>query len=84
MLANAAVDSYGLVAPFLLAGAFSLLASLLISLTWNENYGSDKNASKKSDSKGANKPPALSFFQVAGFIVSSTSNWFQKVSNLSF
>ena len=73
MLANAAVDSHGLVAPFLLAGVFSLLAFLLISLTWKENYGSDKNASKKTDSKGAKVPPTLSFFQVAGFIVSSKS-----------
>ncbi len=74
LLANIAVEHYGLVAPFLLAGVISIVAFLLISLVWDENYGSDRETTKKTRSKNS-KDSVLSFFQVAGFIMSSNMDF---------
>jgi hypothetical protein len=53
-MANYSVEHYGLVSPFLLAGSVSIIAFIVISMSWEENYGSldeeDNSKSNKNDS----------------------------------
>jgi hypothetical protein len=41
IIANVAVDQYGLVAPFMIAGICCVVAFCMISFMWDENYGEE-------------------------------------------
>ncbi|KAJ3006358.1 UNVERIFIED_CONTAM: Molybdate-anion transporter, partial [Siphonaria sp. JEL0065] len=48
IIANAAVDVYGLVAPFMIAICFFVLGLFVVMLTWNENYGTQSEDANES------------------------------------
>ncbi|KAI9289358.1 hypothetical protein BC943DRAFT_314168 [Umbelopsis sp. AD052] len=48
IVANWAVDSLGIQAPFMVAIGFSVMGALLISVLWKENYGISKEMSGQS------------------------------------
>jgi hypothetical protein len=53
VLAHYAVESFGLAAPFILAGILMVFAFIMIISLWEENYGSDSSEPKV---KKSNKP----------------------------
>jgi len=48
LLANWLVERFGVTSPFLAAICFFALATLVITFTWKENYGSESNKVMKS------------------------------------
>lgn len=55
ILANVSVDSYGLVAPFILAGSLMIPTFFMIQLTWTENYGKQTKGDSKLDVKSKSR-----------------------------
>lgn len=52
LVANKAADSFGYIAPFLLACVPLVIIALTITATWGENYGNQQSSSTSSLAKG--------------------------------
>lgn len=54
LMANAAAESYGFVAPFVVAIMPLTVVAAMVSMTWNENYGNQQQNMMSSLTKGFN------------------------------
>ena len=77
--AHFAVSKFGLTGPFLMAGATTIFACLLIANLWDENYGAEQprpNAKKPTKNTGKKVPEIAKSVGIFSVFKNGTNNLF--------